>query len=57
MIRDILMYDLAVFAVICILIYNVIKVAHRYAVQGSDTTMITIAASLPGQKTSIFFTA
>ena len=29
--------------------HNVIKAAHRYAVQGSDTTMMTIAASLPGQ--------
>ena len=27
-----------------------IKAAHRYAAQGSDTTMITIVASLPGQK-------
>ena len=26
------------------------KAAHRYAVQVSDTTMLTIAASLPGQK-------
>ncbi|MBC7686575.1 MAG: hypothetical protein H7211_00170 [Aquabacterium sp.] len=25
---------------------NAIKAAHRYAVQGSDTTMMTIAASL-----------
>ena len=29
--------------------HKVIKAAHRYAAQGSDTTMITIAASLPGQ--------
>ena len=28
---------------------NVIKAPHRYAVQVSDTTMLTIAASLPGQ--------
>ena len=28
---------------------NVIKAAHRYAVQASDTTMLTNAASLPGQ--------
>ena len=28
---------------------NAIKAAHRYAVQVSDTTMLTIAASLPGQ--------
>ena len=27
----------------------VIKVPHRYAVQGSDTTMLTDAASLLGQ--------
>ena len=26
------------------------KDAHRYAVQVSDTTMLTMAASLPGQK-------
>ena len=31
------------------LIYNVMKAAHRYAVQGSDTTMMPIAASLLGQ--------
>ena len=31
------------------LVHNVIEVAHRYAVQGSDTTMLTIAASLHGQ--------
>ena len=29
--------------------HNVIKAAHRYAVQGSDTTVMTIAASLPGK--------
>ena len=29
--------------------YNTIKVLHRYDVQGSDTTMMTRAASLPGQ--------
>ena len=29
--------------------YNAIKVPHRYAVQESDTTMMTMAASLPGQ--------
>ena len=28
---------------------NAIKDPHRYAVQGSDTTMMPIAASLPGQ--------
>ena len=30
--------------------YNVIKDPHWYAVQGSDTTIMPIAASLPGQK-------
>ena len=30
--------------------YNAINAQHRYVVQGSDTTMITIAASLFGQK-------
>ena len=30
-------------------IYNTIKDPHWYAVQGSDTTMMTRAASLPGQ--------
>ena len=29
--------------------YNSIKVPHRYDVQKSDTTMMTRAASLPGQ--------
>ena len=29
---------------------NAIKVAHRYWVHVSDTTMMTIAAALPGQK-------
>ena len=29
--------------------YNSIKVPHRYDVQVSDTTMMTRAASLPGQ--------
>ena len=29
--------------------YNAIKFAHWYVVHGSDTTMMTIAASLPGQ--------
>ena len=29
--------------------YNAIREPHRYAVQGSDTTMMTIAASLSGQ--------
>ena len=33
----------------CILPCSIIKDPHRYVVQGSDTTMITIAASLPGQ--------
>ena len=28
---------------------NTIKDSHRYVVQGSDTTMITRAASSPGQ--------
>ena len=28
---------------------NAIKDPHRYAVQGSDTTMVPIAVSLPGQ--------
>ena len=28
---------------------NAIKVPHRYYVQVSDTTMMTIAAALPGQ--------
>ena len=36
--------------------YNVIKFAHRYAVQGSDTTMLTIAAALFGQKYIVAFT-
>ena len=31
-------------------IYNTIKAPHWYNVQGSDTTMMTKAASLPGQK-------
>ena len=31
-------------------IHNTIKVPQWYDVQGSDTTMFTIAASLPGQK-------
>ena len=35
-------------------IYNAIKAPHRYAVQGSDTTMIPIAASLFGQKNFTF---
>ena len=26
------------------------KAPHKYAVQGSDTTMLTVAASLPGNK-------
>ena len=38
------------------LIYNVIKVAHRYAVQVSDTTKLTIAAALFGQKYIVAFT-
>ena len=29
--------------------YNTIKVPHRYDVQVSDTTMMLIAACLPGQ--------
>ena len=33
------------------IIYNTIKGPHWYAVQVSDTTMMTIAAFLPGQKT------
>ena len=37
------------------LIKNLIKVAHRYVVQVSDTTMLTIAASLPGHK--FFYTS
>ena len=28
---------------------NAIKAPHRYAVQGSDTTMLPMAAALPGQ--------
>ena len=32
------------------IIYNTIKDPHRYDVKVSDTTMITIAVSLPGQK-------
>ena len=31
------------------IIYNTIKDPHRYNVQGSDTTMMTKAASLIGQ--------
>ena len=30
--------------------HNTIKGPHRYAVQESDTTMMTRAASLPGQQ-------
>ena len=30
-------------------IYNAMKDPHWYVVQVSDTTMLTIAASLPGQ--------
>jgi len=30
-------------------LHNTIKVAHRYVVQVSDTTMLTIAAALFGQ--------
>ena len=30
--------------------YNAINAPHRYVVQGSDTTMMPIAASLFGQK-------
>ena len=33
--------------------HNVMKARYRYAVQGSDTTMIPRAASLPGQKGGI----
>ena len=33
-----------------VLIYNVMEVSHRYAVQVSDTTMLPMAASLPGHK-------
>ena len=29
------------------------KDPHRYNVQGSDTTMMTIAASLPGQQNNL----
>jgi len=28
---------------------SAIKAPHRYAVQGSDTTMLLIAVALPGQ--------
>ena len=31
-------------------IYNVMKDSHRYDLQGSDTTMMPMAASLPGQQ-------
>ena len=34
-------------------VQNVIEAPHRYVVQVSDTTMLTRAASLFGQKTSI----
>ena len=30
--------------------YNTIKAPHRYAVKGSDTTMLPLAASSPGHK-------
>ena len=30
--------------------HNAIEAAHRYVVQVSDTTMLPIATSLPGQK-------
>ena len=30
--------------------HNAIKAAHRYVVQGSDTTMLPIAAASFGQK-------
>ena len=33
-----------------VLLRNVIKDPHRYVVQGSDTTMMTMVASLPGQQ-------
>ena len=36
-------------------IYNTIKDPHWYAVQGSDTTMLPIAASLFGQKALIAY--
>ena len=35
---------------LCVKNYNTIKDPHWYNVQGSDTTMMPIAASLPGQK-------
>ena len=37
-------------AVSTISIYNTIKDPQWYVVQGSDTTMMPIAASLPGQQ-------
>jgi len=43
------MYDLSLPLKLWLLIYNAIKAAHRYAVQGSDTTMLTMAAALPEQ--------
>ena len=30
-------------------IYYAIRLPNKYVVQGSDTTMLTIASSLPGQ--------
>ena len=36
------------------IIYCAIKAPQWYAVQGSDTTMMTIAASLFGQKTTYY---
>ena len=47
-----LMHDFLIrvcFKQLFILTRNTIKDPHRYVVQGSDTTMMTRAASLPGQ--------
>ena len=38
-----------------VLIHNAMKAPHRYAVQGSDTTMMPIAVALPGQKPCCYF--
>ena len=50
MMYDFFMYGLRMHLKVLPFIYNTIKDPHWYAVQGSDTTMMTRAASLPGQK-------
>ena len=43
------MLPAACFSQLAALEHNAMKAPHRYAVQGSDTTMLPKAASLPGQ--------